>query len=86
MIEGSLLEDPATGSAACGLGMFLALARKSRRMEVEVVQGVEMGRRSEIRVEVDLTEGRNEVEGVVLSGGGVVVMEGTVRMDERVER
>lgn len=80
MVEGTL-EDPATGSAACGLCCFLAMNLGwGRRTRFEVVQGVEMGRRSEIGVEVVLKEGGKGVESVVLSGTAVKVMEGKVEV------
>lgn len=80
MIEG-IMEDPATGSAACGLCCFLAMTvGGGRRTRFEVVQGVEMGRRSEIGVEVTLKEGGGEVERVELSGSAVKVMEGTLEV------
>ena len=77
MIAGGL-EDPATGSAACALGCFLATSRKSRKTKFEVTQAVEMGRRSEIGVVVILKEDGESVESVELSGSAVKVMEGTV--------
>ena len=80
MIEGTL-EDPATGSAACGLSCFLAMKlRLGKTTKFEIVQGVEMGRRSEIGVKVALKEGGEEVERVELSGRAVTVMEGTLRI------
>lgn len=80
MIEGAL-EDPATGSAACGLSCFLALRLGlGTRTKFEVVQGVEMGRRSDIGVEVELSEGGKEVERVELSGRTVKVMEGSLEV------
>lgn len=76
MVEAKM-EDPATGSAACALSSFLALKRgKSTRFEI--TQGVEMGRRSEIGVRVEVEGG--EVRGVRLEGSACVVMEGTVRV------
>lgn len=82
MIEGSLLEDPATGSAACALSAFLALtavaSTSSRKFHFEITQGVEMGRRSEIGVAVTLKADGSAVEKVELSGTAVAVMEGTV--------
>lgn len=77
MVEG-LLEDPATGSAACALSAFLAQSEGNPgRRKYEIVQGVEMGRRSEISTEVVVGEGV-VVEKVVLKGGAVKVMEGTI--------
>lgn len=49
---GHLPEDPATGSASAALGALLADAMGIARGELEIVQGLEMGRRSEIGVRV----------------------------------
>lgn len=73
------MEDPATGSAACALGSYLALKSK-RSQRFEMVQGVEMGRRSVIGVEVQLDDVGTKVEKVRLSGGAVPVMEGNLRI------
>ena len=76
MVE-TMLEDPATGSAACTLSSYLSLeAGKSAKFEI--TQGVEMGRRSVIGVEVDVVGGK--VESVKLSGSAVVIMEGSLRI------
>ncbi|KAK5115559.1 hypothetical protein LTR62_001218 [Meristemomyces frigidus] len=80
MIEKSL-EDPATGAAASGLAALLALKHKLRFAKFSITQGVEMGRRSEIGVEVTLTESLDKVKKVVLSGSALKVMEGTVFCD-----
>jgi PhzF family phenazine biosynthesis protein len=80
MIEG-VMEDPATGSAACALGALLSLRAKERRVVYEITQGVEMGRRSDIGMAVTLTEGLDEVETLELSGSSVKVMEGKVEYD-----
>ncbi|KAE8443416.1 hypothetical protein EG329_001897 [Mollisiaceae sp. DMI_Dod_QoI] len=80
MVEAKM-EDPATGSAASALSAYLAGKwGKSCRFEIE--QGVEMGRRSEIGVEVDVDEkeGRKQITDVRLSGCAVVVMEGLLRI------
>lgn len=78
MIEGAL-EDPATGSAACALTCFLALNwRESTVTEFEITQGVEMKRRSDVKVTVTLKKGLEEVERVDLGGCAVKVMEGVV--------
>lgn len=76
MFDGSL-EDPATGSAACALASFLALTTSggAKVRVFEITQGVEMGRRSDIRVKVVLTA-LGAVEDVELGGGAVGVMEG----------
>lgn len=51
MIEGPL-EDPATGSAASALTAYLSLKEgtSGESLSYEIVQGVEMGRRSEILI------------------------------------
>jgi PhzF family phenazine biosynthesis protein len=73
------MEDPATGSAASALGSLLAL-REGRSRRFEVMQGVEMGRRSKIGVHVKLDGEGKKVVGVRLSGCAVVVMEGCLRI------
>ena len=81
MIEGAL-EDPATGSASCGLATFLALKwRESRVVKFEMTQGVEMGRQSDVGVTVTLKEDLEEAEKVELSGSAIKVMEGSVQYD-----
>lgn len=72
------LEDPATGSAACTLSSYLAL-KAGKSLKFEITQGVEMGRRSDIGVEVDVGPDK-KVKGVRLSGSAVVVMEGSLRV------
>ena len=76
MILGSL-EDPATGSAASDLAAYLSLMEGGSRetLKYEIVQGVEMGRRSEILIEIDLTQDR-AISELYLEGGAVEVMEG----------
>jgi|SRR5690242_352574 len=76
MIEGPL-EDPATGSAASDLVAYLSLkeGRAGETLKFELVQGVEMGRRSEIFIEVVMARDGG-VETVYLEGGAVQVMEG----------
>jgi predicted PhzF superfamily epimerase YddE/YHI9 len=77
MFWGAGLEDAATGSAACALSAYLAkrIGGSPGSKRFELLQGVEMGRCSEISVTVDVG-GRNEVLGVVLEGAAVKVMEG----------
>jgi PhzF family phenazine biosynthesis protein len=86
MIEVAM-EDPATGSAASALSSWLSLigdqrGRSGGIRRFEVTQGVEMGRRSVIGVEVVVGEKNMEkrVEGVRLSGSAVLVMEGSLRI------
>lgn len=76
MIEGPL-EDPATGSAASALTAYLSLTegKPSETLKFELVQGVEMGRRSEIFIDIALTEDKTISE-LYLEGEAVQVMEG----------
>jgi PhzF family phenazine biosynthesis protein len=76
MIEGPL-EDPATGSAASDLAAYLSVMEggADKILRYEIVQGVEMGRRSEIFIEVEMKEDRS-VSKLYLEGGAVAVMEG----------
>jgi trans-2,3-dihydro-3-hydroxyanthranilate isomerase len=68
VVEG---EDPATGSAAGPACAYLH--RRDGASRIEITQGVEMGRPSVLRAEVD-------GERVRVSGDAVVVVEGTVRL------
>ena len=78
MIIGSL-EDPATGSASSALCVFLALTESKRPVQkFELTQAVEMGRKSDIGVEVTLGSSARKVEKVVLSGSAVGIMEGSI--------
>ncbi|KAF8192914.1 hypothetical protein BJ912DRAFT_961373 [Pholiota molesta] len=78
MFDGAL-EDPATGSAASTLAGWLAKKRGPGTHTIGILQGVEMGRRSEIVVDVDIGED-GEIAVIELTGGAVEVMEGTVRV------
>lgn len=80
MIEGTL-EDPATGSAACGLGALLTLKAGQREVSYGMTQGVEMGRQSDIGVAVEMHAGLGGMRRIELSGSSVQVMEGTVSYD-----
>jgi trans-2,3-dihydro-3-hydroxyanthranilate isomerase len=64
-------EDPATGSAAAPLCAYLA--RRAGIEQLEIAQGLEMGRPS--RLSCRLEGGR-----VRVSGGAAVVFEGTVSL------
>ena len=83
MILGSL-EDPATGAASSALAAYLALSEPERREEdvdsdvhsFEMVQGVEMGRKSVIGVEATVKEDR--IIKIVLRGSAVSIMEGSL--------
>jgi trans-2,3-dihydro-3-hydroxyanthranilate isomerase len=65
-------EDPATGSAAGPLCAYVAQQTGCERLEI--LQGVEMGRRSVLRAEI-------EGERVRVGGDAVVVVDGQVRLD-----
>ncbi|KAI5809926.1 phenazine biosynthesis protein phzF [Peziza echinospora] len=95
MVAGPL-EDPATGSASCALSAYLAQQdaaaaaggsnsndnnNTTRKHVFEIIQGVEMGRRSVIGTEVVVRRegnGEAEVVSVGLTGTAVKVMEGTL--------
>jgi PhzF family phenazine biosynthesis protein len=74
-------EDPGTGSASSGLGCYLAGLEGMEKgvVKFKFEQGVEMGRRNEIEVDVTRSEGGEGVERVVLSGAAVPVMEGNLQ-------
>ena len=72
-------EDPATGSAALGLGVFLVasgLLPSDRTSSVSITQGVEMGRPSRLELTVRAENGR-AVEAKVL-GEVAPVATGTI--------
>ena len=79
MIESEIGEDPATGSAASDLSCYLiskeAQPNLVRRFEIE--QGVEMGRRSVIRVRVEL-DNSAAIKQVDLSGQAVQIQKGQI--------
>ncbi|CAG1975311.1 unnamed protein product [Fusarium graminearum] len=78
------MEDPATGSAACALGCYLALHKLSAvSVQFRITQGVEMGRESLILVDVTIdkdSNGERNVKTVHLGGNAVEVMSGTLRV------
>ncbi|HKO15936.1 MAG TPA: PhzF family phenazine biosynthesis protein [Gemmatimonadaceae bacterium] len=73
-------EDPATGSAAVGLGGYLAVRdpRFDGTLRWIVEQGFEMGRPSLLEVEVDKRAGR--VGAVRVGGKSVIVCEGRMEL------
>lgn len=82
MLEPSVGEDAATGSAACTLACYLALkdGRQGRTYQYSIEQGIEMGRASEIHVRVTLgTEGKT-VHSVILAGRAVLVTQGSLHL------
>ncbi|KAF5254421.1 hypothetical protein FANTH_679 [Fusarium anthophilum] len=72
-------EDPATGSAAVTLGAYLAMQEHADQEAIrfEITQGVEMGRQSEITVDVNL-KSRGEIKEIYLGGSAVIVMKGVI--------
>ncbi|KAK2798148.1 hypothetical protein FQN50_008959 [Emmonsiellopsis sp. PD_5] len=76
------IEDPATGSAASGLVAYLSLSGQGiaggGKAVFDVVQGVEMGRRSDIGLQVQLKEGGREIDSIQLSGSAARVAEGDI--------
>lgn len=77
-------EDPATGSAASGLAALLVLrdgagAAGQLHRDFYIVQGVEMGRRSDIGLRVSLKSNGEGIESVELSGSSVKVARGEIR-------
>ncbi len=71
-------EDPATGSAALGLGALLVARGElgNGTHEVVIDQGVEMGRPSRLTVTCDVVDG--ELERLRVTGGAVKVGEGRI--------
>jgi len=74
----NVIEDPATGSASAALGAYLTSLLPARDAEVKITieQGVEMGRRSLIGVDVRKSDGM--VNDVFLSGSCVKIMRGEI--------
>jgi trans-2,3-dihydro-3-hydroxyanthranilate isomerase len=76
MLPWGMTEDPATGSAGGSLGAYLVQHDKLRAGDSLVIaQGVEMGRPSEIRVEVGSDRGRLVPK---VSGSAVRIFEGHI--------
>jgi len=74
----NVTEDPATGSASAALGAYLTslLPAPDAEVNITIEQGVEMGRRSVIGVEISKTVGM--VNEVFLTGSSVHVMRGEI--------
>ena len=76
MLPWGLLEDAATGSAGGSLGAYLVQHGRLRAGEtLRITQGVEMGRPSEIHVEVRAERGRLVPK---VSGSAVRIFEGHI--------
>ena len=77
--SGGIAEDPATGSAAGPLALHLARhGRIGFGEEIEVTQGVEIGRPSKLYARVDGGAGR--IKRVEVGGSAVVVARGEFRL------
>ncbi|KAH9222363.1 hypothetical protein DL95DRAFT_518717 [Leptodontidium sp. 2 PMI_412] len=77
-------EDSGTGSASSGLACWLA-GQEDKSLgkgpfKYAFTQGVEMGRKNEIGVEVTRGENGEGIQEVVLSGTATTVMEGTLEV------
>ncbi|TIX91367.1 PhzF family phenazine biosynthesis protein [Rhizobium sp. P44RR-XXIV] len=74
----NVTEDPATGSASAALGAYLTSLLSAGDAEIKIIieQGVEMGRRSLINVDVRKSAGL--VNEVLLSGSCVHAMRGEI--------
>lgn len=76
MVPWGTFEDPATGSAGGSLGAYLAQHGNLKSGDtLTITQGVEMGRPSEIRVEVGADRGRLVPK---VSGSAVRIFEGSI--------
>jgi trans-2,3-dihydro-3-hydroxyanthranilate isomerase len=74
MLPWGILEDPATGSASGSLGAYLVKHERLRPGEIlRIEQGVDMGRPSEIQVEVRVERGKLIPK---VSGAAVRISEG----------
>ena len=78
MFDGAL-EDPATGSAASTLAGYLAGKRGNGTYYFKIIQGVEMRRRSEIEVFVEVGKD-GKVATVELGGEAVEIMDGSIQL------
>ena len=76
MLPWGIIEDPATGSAGGSLGAYLVHHGRLRAQEELIItQGMEMGRPSEIRVEIIAERGRLVPK---VSGSAVRIFEGHI--------
>jgi PhzF family phenazine biosynthesis protein len=76
-------EDPATGSAASALTSWLSMLEAKKlgkpvQKRFVVTQGVEMGRKSVLELDVATADDREGVKSVTLRGAAVTVMSGTL--------
>ncbi len=75
-----IAEDPATGSAAAALAAVLMAGERPADgfHAFDILQGVEMGRPSLVRLGLEVAEGA--LTGVTIGGGAVVVSEGALHL------
>ncbi|KAL0932616.1 isomerase [Colletotrichum truncatum] len=75
-------EDAATGSAACALASYLSLHElEDQSITFEITQGVEMGRKSNIFLDVEVgkdSNGSRKLETLHLGGKAVLVTNGSI--------
>jgi trans-2,3-dihydro-3-hydroxyanthranilate isomerase len=78
---GGIPEDPATGSASALLAAQLLASGelKEGTNTFRLEQGYEMGRPSDIGLEISLADGK--IEAVMISGSSVTVSEGEIEVD-----
>jgi trans-2,3-dihydro-3-hydroxyanthranilate isomerase len=76
----NILEDPATGSASAALAGYLVSLMPQRTLETTLTfeQGIDMGRPSLLKLDVQKTEGI--VERVTVGGSCVTVMKGELSL------
>lgn len=78
MLPWEIVEDPATGSAGGSLGAYLVRHKKLKPAEeLSIIQGVEMGRPSEIHVRVGIEKGKLVPR---VSGSAVRILEGHIEI------
>jgi len=73
-----IVEDPATGGAACAAAGLLASVAEDGQHTWRLTQGVEMGRRSHMSLSAHVSSGM--ATAVTLAGGAVLVGEGTLTL------
>ncbi|KAI0161460.1 phenazine biosynthesis protein-like protein phzf family [Xylariaceae sp. FL1272] len=73
-------EDPGTGSASAALCAYLSLSEKNGPLtrKYQVTQGVEMGKQSDISLQVTVNESHTAIEEILLSGSAIKVSEGKI--------
>ena len=82
MLEPGIGEDAATGSAASALASYLALKAggEGQLYTFEIEQGVEMGRASQIHVQVKLGTDGAHIDAIRLGGSAVSITQGLLRI------